>query len=93
MQLTSNTTQQRGPYLPLTNKQKFERGFLFTLPDHPGIFQLLEDRNGRDYVSRCICGVWQYDYTIEVVGGTWITLTQDGHTTMFLFDELQFAFA
>lgn len=77
----------------MTNKQKFERGFLFALPDHPGIFQLLEDRNGRDYVSRCICGTWQYDYTIEVVSETWITLTQDGHTTMFLFDELQFAFA
>jgi len=100
MRLNSNPNQPPhklpslpGPYLPLSNRQKFESGFLFSLPDHPGVFQILEDRNGRDYVSRCICGKWQYDYTIEIVTVDFVTLTRDGHTTMFLFEELEFAFA
>lgn len=93
MQPNSNPANKPAAYQPLTSKQKFFREFLFFLPSHSGVFQLLTDRNGRDYVSRCIGGVWQYDYAIEEVGETFITLSKDGDITKFLFDELQFALA
>lgn len=77
-------------YQPLSNKQKFERKYLFCLPGHQGVFQLHEDRNGREYVSRCVCGVWQLDYQIEVITDRQISLEKDGNITAFLFLDLQF---
>lgn len=77
-------------YVPLTNKQKFEREFLFCLPGHKGVFQLHRDRYGREYVSRCVRGVWQYDYALGLTTDNQICLEKGGDVTAFLYLDLQF---